>query len=513
MDLLWNKVEEAVRNLSIQQKYAFISAVIAGVFSHGYAMGNNYIYHDATILNGLGTTFGLGRWALGYAGLVNDMILGNYNLPFFNVAVSILLIAVSAMVTVDVLKVSGKFLSVFIGAAFSVYPVVTSTFAYNFSAVFYFIALLLAVLCVKKVSDGKLVCGVILLVLSAGIYQAYLSVAVTLALTLIMIELIDSDTEVKNIINNGIKFIITFIVSLVLYLIINKISFAIMKPPATGYQGADDMGALSIAKIPGRIIQTYLHFFYIKWNGINKAVFMWVLIMVFLVVAFICIVTGMVQTGLKTAKVALFVVSVAVMPIAVNLVYLMSTNDNYSVHTLMRFATVFVLITPAVLMEKIMPDMWFKGGMLGCLASVILTAIIVCYIYSNNIAYLKMNLVQEEMNSFFTVMQSRIVETEGFKDDMPVCFIGEFNIVDNNLYDINEMYNNTVILGYEYNARDLINRESWKRYMAYHTGFAPNIIDAPGDTLSSEELASMNAYPSADSIRIIDGIVTVKLAE
>ncbi|MDO4189015.1 MAG: glucosyltransferase domain-containing protein [Lachnospiraceae bacterium] len=510
MDIITNWIKSAYKELSKYQKIAFITAIICGVFSHGYALGNNYIYHDATILNGLGTTFGLGRWALGYCGEINNLMFGNLHLPFFNIAASLVLLALSAMVVVKTLCIESDFLAGFIGGIFSVYPVVTSTFAYNFSATYYFLALLLAVMAVAVCDSYIDIKAIILLTLSAGFYQAYLSVAVTLALSIILIDLLTSDKELIDIVRKGVKYIITFVLSLILYLVINKISLIIMKPPATGYQGAENMGALNLSKIPGRLVQTYLHFFYIKWNGINAASCMWVFTILFLVVAATVAILCVIKEKLPAAKIGLFLLGVIVMPIAVNLVYLMSTDENYSIHTLMRFATVFVLILPAVLMEKLSKN---RFQIPSAVCAIFLTVITVSYIYSNNAAYIKMNLVQEEMKSFFTVLETRICQTEGFDDNMPVVFSGEFKIVDENMTDINEVYPDIVILGYEYNARDLINRESWKNYMKYRTGFAPQIIDMPADIASSEEFASLKVYPDDDSIAIINGIVVVKLSE
>ena len=167
-----------------------------------------------------------------------------------------------------------------------------------------------------------------------------------------MVMLLDKDIELIDSIKKGVSFIASFIVSLLLYLVINKLSVIIMKPPATGYQGADDMGTLAIAKIPSRIIQSYLHFFYIKWNGINKATCMWVFIIAFLISAAVTILIHIYRKKLAIQNILFFALCVVIMPLAVNIVYVMSTDDNYSVHTLMRYATVFVLIMPALLMEK-----------------------------------------------------------------------------------------------------------------------------------------------------------------
>lgn len=523
MDIISNFVINKIKTLTKQQRIAIVSSLVAGFMAHGYAMGNNYIYHDATILNGLGTTFGLGRWALGYLGEINNLMFGNYHLPFLNIVLSLILIAFSSAVVIDALKVSSTFLSAFVGAIFAVYPVVTSTFAYNFSATFYFIALLLSVMSINVIerdfsNKKNVIIAIILLTLSAGFYQAYLSVAVTLALVIIITDLVKAEKELSQIVRKGVTYVISFIISLILYLIVNKISLVIMKPPATGYQGAENMGALSLAKIPGRFIQTYLHFFYIKWNGINANAFMWLLIIVYLAISAILIIAALAKKKLAGANIALVIAGLIVMPIAVNLVYLMSTDDNYSIHTLMRFATVFIIILPAVLIEILYSEETsinqagiLRVPVIAC--SVLLIAITMSYIYTNNVSYIKMNLVQEEMNSFFTVLEARICMVDGFEDEMPVVFYGESMVGDNNLYDMNEMYPDSVILGYEYNALDLINRESWKRYMAYHTGFAPNVIDMPADIAESEEFANLKVYPDADSIQVIKGIIVVKLSQ
>lgn len=530
MDYIVNGIIRIKSKLTINQKIAFFSAIIAGFLAHGYGMANNYIYHDATILDGLGITFGIGRWALGLFGFLNDQVLGNFNLPFINVVISLFFIALSATIVTKILNVNSKFVAAFIGSLMSVYPVVTSSFAYNFTATYYFFALFLvcmvAMIMTKAVHDTTglsyidkkiasknkkiiikaLVVSVLLIAVSAGLYQAYLSVLATLFVALLMVDLYKKKEPAIVVFARGVIYVLALMIGLVCYLVINKVAVIIAKPPMIDYQGADDFGKLSIAKIPGRLIQAYIHFFYIKWNGINVSKGMWALVILAIALLAIIVIKNLFISKIDLSSKVLFVILAGVLPIAVNLVYLMSTSESYSVHTLMRYATAFVFIILAVLSED-------DRNIITNIGEIVLASVVICYIFADNVAYLKMNLVQEEMNSYFTTLQTRITSCEGFKDDMPIVYDGEFRISDKNLTKLSDTYPEIQFLGYEYNAGDLINKESWKRYMRIHTGFEPTEGELTGDILDSDEYKSMNVYPNSDSVKMINGRVVVKLAE
>ena len=506
MNFISDKVKSIVKRLTEQQKYAFFATLILGFVSHGYGMTNNYIYHDATILDGLGSTFELGRWALGLSGKLNDIVLSNYHLPFLNVLVSILFIALSAIVVVDILTIKSNFLAVITGALMVSYPVVTSSFAYNFTAAYYFLALFLAVCSVKTLKDNKgikiIIISALMIAASAGFYQAYISVSATLFIASLLLDLYGGN-DAKETVKNGLRYFSSLVIGLAVYMVISKVFMFIFKPYQTSYQGMEEFGRLNLLKLPSKILEAYLHFFYIKWNGINSSLVMWAFISVLLVAAAIVILKNIIKSEIKAAGKLLFFVLILIIPIAVNIVYIMSTSDNYSVHTLMRYATLFVLIVPAVFLEKDKSFFSFSG-------EIMLVLITIFYIYTNNTAYIKMNLVQEEMTSYLTVLQSRITEAEYYNDNMPVVFVGQFAIDDMNLTKMTETYPDIQILGYEYNAIDLLNKESWVRYMRIHTGYEPELGELTDDIRYSDEYAGMPNYPDDGSVKVINGRVVVK---
>ena len=516
MDYIVTILNKIKTKFTDTRKAAFISAVVAGFLAHGYGMANNYIYHDATILNGLGITFGIGRWALAFSGMLNDLFLGNYNLPFLNVVISILFIALAAMKAVDILEVKRKATAAIIGSLMVAYPVVTSSFAYNFTASYYFFALFLVVWAVEIMKEAcateekyplkATYISALLFAISAGYYQAYLSVAATLFVTIMMISLYRSDDKVADVFMRGVKYVVSLLAGFALYLVLNKIFMNFSTQSVVSYQGADTLGKLEITKLPRKFIECYLHFFYIKWNGINVTKGMWALVIVAVLAAAIVIAKNFVKKEAPIANKLLFLLLCAILPIAVNLEYLFSTNELYSVHTLMRYATAFVLIIPVVLIES-------DRNIITNVSEMMVLALVVCYIFVNNVAYLKLNLVQEEMTSYLSVLQARIESTEGYTDETPVIFVGQFGIDDANLTKLTETYPEIQFLGFEYDAQDLLNKESWIRYMRVHSGYEPVIGEMTGDILENEEYYYMTNYPDANSVRFINGRIVVKFNE
>ena len=173
---------------------------------------------------------------------------------------------------------------------------------------------------------------------------------------------------------------------------LSKVFMLIFKPYQTSYQGMEEFGKLSIAKFPSKLLEAYMHFFYVKWNGINSSLVMWAFIGLLILLAVITVIKGLLSKEIKAASKLLFILLVFIYPIAVNVVYIMSTSDDYSVHTLMRYATLFVLILPAVFLEK-------NTSVLAVFGEILLVLISIFYIYVNNTAYLKMNLVQQDFSS------------------------------------------------------------------------------------------------------------------
>lgn len=169
-------------------------------------------------------------------------------------------------------------------------------------------------------------------------------------------------------------------------------------------------------------------------------------------------------------------------PLAINFIQIMCANNSTTIHTLMVYSTVFIFIWPFILLEKIKPSfnyettnllkfLLFSAGKWLVIISTILTVIF--YIFFNNEAYLKVQLLKEQSNSYFTTLITQIKSTEGYTDSLPIAFIGYNH--DNSITNM-PAFNNIEITAYNWNLNDWLNDYAWQEYMSLHCGYKPEIV-------------------------------------
>lgn len=223
------------------------------------------------------------------------------------------------------------------------------------------------------------------------------------------------------------------------------------------------------------------------------------------------------RRGRKVVNTILFFLVLLLMPIAFNLVYLFSTDPTYNVHCLMLYSLAFTFIFPFVLCDKWMDDEkdYRLVKLLRKLFNVILTLAIflqiIGYVVTDNAAYLRMSIVQEQATSWFTTLVSEIKGTEGYKDEMGIVYIGERNIKDKTLSNIE--FNLGEFTGYDMSEQELLNNYVWRKYMYLHTGYSPCRIGDATLFENREDVKKMPCYPDKGAIKVIGKTVVVKFGE
>ena len=85
-----------------------MSVIIIGLIAHLYMFTNKLPNYDDMLINSFGATFRLGRWFLWLLGAVAYHLDLVYSLPWVNGILSLLFLAVAAMLMVDVLNIKNK---------------------------------------------------------------------------------------------------------------------------------------------------------------------------------------------------------------------------------------------------------------------------------------------------------------------------------------------------------------------------------------------------------------------
>lgn len=511
---------EAQKMKLYKEKYtvAAISAFIFGFISHGYIIVNKISFHDDIgQMFSVGATYELGRFVLGVVKEIMNASIGLYSSSFENGLLTIGCIAVATGLLVKLLGISNYISAILIAGIMSVFPVITCWFAFMFTSSMYAISVLAAVAacyvaCTMKNCVWGGVFGSILIAISLGIYQAHLTVCASIFLMILMKDILNEKSEFSCLIRKGISFLITGVSGVFLYMICVKLFCFLKNVELSGYQGIGQMGRINLVQ---GIVQAYTAFISLIMKdvaGLTNS-----LIIRIVLIFCICISAGMAFVGCRSkiknnsAKI-LFLLCIILFPLAVNLVYIMTSNGGMtSVHTLMLYGEVFLFVLPVFLFDLLQSSIknkkssvFLSRGLTG-----ILLVSLFYYIHLDNEAYLKITLLQEQTNSYFTTLVTQIKSTENYTDDLPVIFIGGGNIKDKTLTEMKQ-FSNVSLAAYEWDMDDWINNYQFVNYIRYYCGYQPEILE-PDGCLNNEEINRMPSYPDMGAIRVLNNIIVVKL--
>ncbi|GKG99045.1 hypothetical protein CE91St54_09770 [Hungatella hathewayi] len=516
-------LKHLISKVTIFDKMILCSVFFIGFISHGIMLTNKISFHDDVhVMFGIGETYMSGRWFLGILSEFWNRHFGLYSLPLVNGIISFLFIALSACILFRIFQLSDLISCFMICSLMVVFPVVTSTFAYMFTAGYYFFSVFLmflaAILTIKYKRGGFI--GILLIACSLGIYQAYFSIIATLFIMDLIIKCMDENTNTLTTFKEAIKYFLTLLSGLILYLFINKIIINYKGLGLSSYQGINNIGTLSIIQLFEGIKKAYANYLSIISTD-YLGLFHNGIIHFCIILSNICFLVISIWTLLKlgsTLKKLQLFLYILLFPLAINFIEVMCAGNSTTIHTLMVYSVVFIFIWPFLLLEKIQTSINYKAGSLlnvfmltigkwFVIISTILT--ILFYIFFNNEAYLKIQLLKEQCNSYFTTLITHIKSTDGYDDNLPLAFIGI-----NQDHSITDMpaFSNIEITAYDWNLNDWINDYAWQEYMALHCGYKPEIVEDTTQIASWEQVKHMDYYPNSNSIKIVDGIIVIKFS-
>lgn len=507
---------ETINNkISPQFKIAFISGIILGLAAHAYMFTNKFPNYDDMGINGFGATFRLGRWFLWIIGSVAYHLDFVYSLPWVNGLITLLCIAVSAGLLVELLQIKSKIFCVLIGGCMVVFPSWTATFFFMFTAHFYGVAVLLAVLSIVFANTSSVrwlkYISPLCLACSMGIYQAYLPFVATGYIVLLLLKIFDEpQVEIIKHIKRAFYYLFQLLSAGVIYLVVMKLSLKITGQELDSYKGVNEMGTFSLELLKKfkEIIKN--DFFGIFLNNSLEISHNYVLKIMYLVlyVFIILVISLLIIKLIKSKKYIMAVWSVicaALFVIAINSIYLICQDG---VYLLMRYAYVWLMILPVCFISRL--SKLVQSNILLLTERGLVTALlagIFSYVHLANAEYFAMQLTYEQAKSYYTIVAMQIKELDGYSADMPVSFVGYDDISDESLYK------NQIMEVFKMSGRDEVLAQTYNigAFMKYYCGFEAEFFDI--DVTEHEEISTMPIYPEKGSIKIIDGNVVVKFAE
>lgn len=244
------------QRFSVQSRAAFLTAVIVGLMVHLFAFSNIIPNSD-----GLSRIFDeqqmtvSGRWFLHFA----SMFHGYLQAPGLIGGLSLVFLGAAAALIVDALQMRSAKAAVLCGCFVVAFPAMAYTYLYMFTASAYTFAIFLAVLSVWIVRrmPKRFWLGAIPLACAVGTYQAYFAVAVSLALSCVILDLLNRERDVKEIIGNGFRILGMLALGAVGYYVMMKLFLLVKGVELLSYKGMDSVG-FSL----GAIVAVYRDFIY-----------------------------------------------------------------------------------------------------------------------------------------------------------------------------------------------------------------------------------------------------------
>lgn len=496
---------ERVWMLTVRDRLPFLSALAFGLAAHMFAFTNKLVNADEIeSLFGKGATVTSGRWGLEAV----KLIFPDYSMPWLYGLISLVLIAVSVCIIVRLFDIKGGLTTVLLAGMITAFPSQTGTFCFMFTSSAYALSFLFAVLSVFLFCRGGWkndAVAVTLMTLSLGLYQSYIALAASLLLLYAVFLCLDSEAKLKDIIVFSMKALAMLLAALVVYALITLVVFKFTGAEFNAY--VRDNSASS--GILGRIRTAYDFFVYYLTYREYALITSEVSRIAHLVLFALCLV-GVFMVAVKSVRVGrvgagvFIIVSVFLLPIAVNCMFLAMSNE--SIHTLVIYSFVAFYVLAAMLLQRV-----FDGGELIKRASrdviyAALTIALASNVYFANEVYLEMYLEYENAYSFYSILLARAENTDGFDETKKLALIGH---QDNAVATRPE-----IDLGYITGpSRDLINIYSQENFIRRYLG--SNIPLADETELAAlavtPEFDKMSEYPYYGSVKIIDDYVVVKL--
>lgn len=507
-----------------KKKMAFLITIIVGIITHitmitEMIMSQDGLWNSISYSRaGLWETT-LGRWGIELITRVTSFIA----IPSITTIFNIILMAITAVFLVDVFNLKSKISIFFTSIALVLTPTFTVTLLYVYTSFAYCANMLIATLVVWFIykfpyKKWGIVLSSICFMMVLSIYQSYVGVTVGLCVMVSVLHLIKGEKSIKEIFINILKTVISVIAGGIIYYIITMILLKVSGVEFAAYKGANNISIMDIIlNLKTTIIQAYKDFLFfflgdsIVYNSnYRREVLYGIFFLMFGISCLISIFS--IKSENKKERVFRIVISIlflALLPLALNIIDVIACSTTIYALT----GTQLILMIPFAfaifeLIEKFIILKWI--GVLFCVL------IMLTYYIATNTSYSALKLTYNQAYSTTVRIMDRIENTTGYTKDAEILFGG---IVGNNNYPrTSSLYNYTIgsiVNNTTFHGTYAGQIGTWMSFLKVFLGvdFVPSSENTYYTIVNSQEYKDMDVFPATNSVKVLNGIVVVKLSE
>ncbi len=462
----------------------------------------------------------LGRWGIEIIQRLNQFIA----IPTISTIFSIIIISITAVILIDIFDFKSKISIIFTSLILAVAPTLTATLLYvytSFAYCFSFFIATLVVWFIYKFKNQKLgfVLASLCLMFSLSIYQSNIGVTIGLCLMISIIELMKGK-NIKSVLFNILKTAVVVIVGAILYYIVTEVILKVSNIEISAYKNAEAVSILEIIKgLKNTIIQTYSDFFtfffkneIIYNTNYRREVLYGILFLCFIISSIVSLISiNEKDIKKKFLRISCTILIILIIPIALNIIDIIIVgNEMYALTSAQM-----ILVIPFIF--GMLENINNKLATIKWICTLVCLIILGTYYISDNASYAALKLTYNQAYSTTMRIMDRIETTDGYSKGLPILFGG---IVGNNNYPrtstlynytIGSMVNNTAFHGTYGGANG-----TWFKFLKIFYGLDVQICSPEEYTKiinSKIYKEEMEIFPASSSVRIIDGIVVVKLSD
>ena len=353
----------------------------------------------------------------------------------------------------------------------------------------------------------RTVIAVILICLTCGIYQAYVSFALVLAICYFIFSVLKEKLETKNLFKWIGRQAIIYVAGLALYYVIWQVLLIVEGETASGYMGINSLG-FSLSNIVPSLVSMVedIGFFFlgskVYETGWTVHATISVIFLASFAVAYIAVI---IKQKMLKRKLQLLLILVATVAIPFAVAMWEFTSEAVTLHPVTLTSLSILYIFLGVIVEEFLNIKWKNVVM------VLLSVIIVEQSVLANIAYYYANKSYEATLSEATEMLTRIhlLDTDATK----IALVGS---QPTDIEDVDELAAryyflvlsldvSYVVYGSEHLVtimNDYLNQDYEEATYAE--------VEALEET---EEVQEMGTWPSSDSVEVVDDYIVIKLSE
>jgi len=502
-----------------ETKFAFLFTFFVTLLIHLYKFVNTLPNHDSiysyyTDQNVLGS----GRWALSAACGLSSY----FDLPWVIGVFSCALIALTVVVIVALFRIKNPVVIGLTGLLLAAAPATTETFFFLYTADGYLVAMLLAALAVywSRIEEKRIsrwILSSVCICVSCGIYQAYVSFALVLALCYFIYVLFEGTYDKRTCWKWVLRQAIIYIVALVAFYVIWQVCMKVQGVVANDYQGISKLHNVNSGVILlgiGTSLKNVMLYF-LQWNVMEHGLTLYGVLSILFLLSFVAaLVITCIRSGILRRKWAVILVVlclIAVIPAAC----MWNFVSNFVIYRAMMLQSLTLLfVLTALLFER-----WAKpiGKDIVCL---LLIVVALNNALMANISYFYLHYSYERSYADGLEMMMEIHDLDDEYDFHTMAVLGdrydelrwwdaetghEKLGASRKIYMLSSLLESSI----------LFNSSRVTQFL-YGT-FGLELMMASGEQISAlqaqPQVQEMPCWPAEGSMTVVDGILVLKLAD